>query len=424
MFPTGMCCCGSTRKGSRVGIAVRILMLAQFYPPIVGGIERHVSSLGAALAARGHAVSVATLWHPGQSEFEMDGAVAIYRIHGFVQRFARLYTTERKHSPPFPDPEAMLALRRVISHVRPEIIHAHNWMVYSFLPLKERGRAKLVVTLHDCGMTCVQMRMMYRDTELCSGPEFAKCLRCSVHHYGFLKGAITLLGNGVMNGFERSRVDMFLPVSHAIADANRLTGTNVPFQVVPNFVPDDVAAVQDQADPRLSQLPQDGFILQVGDLARDKGIGVLLDAYAGLASPPPLVVIGRRLAESPTAFPPNVTVIEGWPHALVMLAWRRSLFGTVPSMCLDACPTVTLEAMASGRPIVGSCIGGVVDQIVDGETGFLVPPGDVAALRQAMARLSADPALRVCMGEAAKRKVVEFQSSVVVSQIEQVYRSL
>ena len=403
---------------------MRILMLAQFYPPIVGGIEQHVKSLGAALAARGHEVSVATLWHPGLPEFEMDGAVRVYRVHGLAQRFAGLYITERKHSPPFPDPEVMLALRRVIAQVRPEIIHAHNWIVRSFLPLKKWSRAKLVVTLHDCSLTCVQMRMMYRDVELCSGPEFVKCLRCSAHHYGSVKGAATLLGNQAMNGLERSRVDMFLPVSRAIADANRLTSTNVPFQVVPNFVPDDIAAVQDQADPRLSQLPQDGFILQVGDLARDKGISVLLDAYAGLASPPPLVVIGRRLAESPTAFPPNVTVIEGWPHALVMQAWRRSLFGTVPSTCLDACPTVTLEAMASGRPIVGSRIGGIIDQVVDGETGFLVPPGDVAALRQAMARLMADPELRARMGEAAKRKVVEFQSSAVVNKIEQVYRSL
>jgi len=403
---------------------MRILMLAQFYPPILGGIEQHVSSLGAALAARGHQVSVATLWHPGQREFEMDGAVAVYRVHGFVQRFARLYTTERKHSPPFPDPQAMLALRHIIAQVQPEIVHAHNWIVHSFLPLKQWSRAKLVVTLHDCGLACVQMRMMYRDTELCAGPVLSKCLRCSVYHYGAIKGAVTLLGNWVMSGVERSLVDMFLPVSRAVAEANQLTGTGLPFLVVPNFVPDDVAVVQDQADPRLAQIPQDGFILQVGDLALDKGIGVLLDAYAGLASPPPLVVIGRRLADSPTSFLPNVTVVEGWPHALVMQAWQRSLFGAVPSMCLDASPTVTLEAMASGRPIVGSCIGGIVDQVVDGETGLLVPPGDVAALRQAMARLIADPALRARMGEAARRKVVEFQSSAVVSKIEQAYQSL
>ena len=403
---------------------MRILMLAQFYPPIMGGIERHVQSLGAALASRGHQVAVATLGHSGLPEFEMDGAVSVYRIHGWMQRFGSLFTTQRQHSPPFPDPQAMLALRRIVAQLQPEIVHAHNWMVHSFLPLKIWSRAKLVVTLHDCSLACVQMRMMHYDAELCAGPSPLKCLRCSAHHYGPVKGAVTLFGNWAMNGVERSLVDMFLPVSRAVAEANQLTGATTPLQVVPNFVPDGVADVPDEADPRLGQIPQDGFLLQVGDLARDKGIGVLLDAYRGLSSPPPLVLIGRRLADSPTAFPPNAIVVDEWPHALVMQAWRRSMFGIVPSTCLDASPTVTLEAMASGRPVVGSCIGGIVDQVIDGETGFLVPPGDVEALRQAMARLIADPALRARMGQAARRRAVEFQSSAVVSKIEQVYQSL
>jgi glycosyltransferase involved in cell wall biosynthesis len=245
-----------------------------------------------------------------------------------------------------------------------------------------------------------------------------------MHHYGPIKGMVTLCGNWAIGGLERSRVDMFLPVSRAIAEANELVGTRTPFQIIPNFVPDNVADVSDDTDLRIAQLPADGFILQVGDLALDKGIGVLLKAYAGLSPTAPLVLIGRRLTESPATWPPNVIVVEDLPHALVMQAWRRSLFGTVPSTCLDAFPTVTLEAMASGRPIIGSRIGGIMDQIIDGETGFLVPPGDVAALSQAMARLIADSGLRQRMGEAARRKVTEFQASVVVTEIERVYQTL
>lgn len=348
----------------------------------------------------------------------------VYRIRSTMQRLTWLFTTDRQHSPPFPDPEVLLSLRRVIAREKPEIVHAHNWIIHSFLPLKEWSRARLVMTLHDCELACAQMRMMYLDTELCSGPAFARCIRCAAHHYGPVKGTVTLLGNWSLSGLERSLVDMFLPVSYAVARANRLTGARTPFLVVPNFVPDDVAEASDDADPRMAQLPSEGFILQVGDLVRDKGIGVLLEAYAGLPSAPPLVLIGRRFAGSPRDLPLNVTVVEGLPHALVMHAWRRSLFGTVPSMCLDACPTVTMEAMASGRPVIGSHIGGIMDQIVDGETGLLVPPGDMEALRQAMARLLADPGLRARMGEAAKRKVVEFQASAVVSKIEAVYLSL
>jgi glycosyltransferase involved in cell wall biosynthesis len=107
-----------------------------------------------------------------------------------------------------------------------------------------------------------------------------------------------------------------------------------------------------------------------------------------------------------------------------MQAWQRSLFGVVPSLNPDASPTVTLEAMACGRAVIGSRTGGIVDQVSEGETGLLVPPGDMQALRKAMQCLADDPGLRERMGAAARKRVVEFQANVVVSKIEKVYQSL
>ena len=410
---------------------MRILMISQFYPPILGGIERHVNSLSTSLAARGHQVGVATLWHPGQPEFEMDGLVKVYRLHSSMERFTNLFSTERFHAPPFPDLEVMLSLRKVIQKEQPEIIHAHNWMVHSFLPIKSWSKAKLVMTLHDCEMSCVQMRMMHMDRELCDGPSIIKCYHCSVHHYGRLKGMVTLVGNQVMKGFECSSVDKFLPVSNAIAEANGLMANPLTVDktmVIPNFIPnsggDSEPDGSKSKNQGLNELPEGPFILQVGDLVVDKGIYILLAAYRGLQSAPPLVLIGRRTPESPCELPPNVIILESLPHNVVMQAWQRSLFGTVPSLCLDASPTVTLEAMACGRPVIGSRIGGIVDQIIDGETGLLVPPGDEQALCKAMQRLVDDPDLRERMGAAARVRVIEFQASAVVRKIEKVYQSL
>jgi len=407
---------------------MRILMLTQFYPPILGGIERHVQSLSAALTQRGHQVSVFTLRHPGQLETEMDGAVKVYRVHGTLQRFSNLFSTDRFHAPPIPDPEIMRSLQRVIQLERPQVIHAHNWIVHSFLPLKAWSGAKLVMTLHDCEMSCVQMRYMYMDRTLCSRPGPIKCLSCAAHHYGALKGMATLSGNWLMRPFEQRGVDMFLPVSQAIAEVNGLlanSSTAAKVRVIPNFIPDDAAMLAEAGaqDPPLP-LPDEPFILQVGDLVRDKGVYVLLNAYQALSSPPPLVLIGRRTPESPTDLPANVTLLESLPHRQVMRAWRRSLFGVVPSLCLDASPTVTLEAMACQRPVIGSRIGGITDQVVDGETGFLVTPGDETALRDAMQRLIDEPDLRRHMGVTAKERAQTFQASAVVGQIEKVYQSL
>ena len=65
------------------------------------------------------------------------------------------------------------------------------------------------------------------------------------------------------------------------------------------------------------------------------------------------------------------------------------------------------EAMAHGRPVVASAVGGLADAIEDGSTGILVPPRDPAALRSAIERLLADRALRERLGEAARARARE-----------------
>ncbi|MBI4788611.1 MAG: glycosyltransferase family 4 protein [Chloroflexi bacterium] len=406
---------------------MRLLLLSQFYPPIIGGEERHTRDLAVLLAARGHAVAVGTIWHAGLPEFEVDQGVRVHRIRGTAQRAPGLFSeATRFHAPSFPDPELTLGLRRVVQQERPDIVHAHNWLVYSFLPLKTWSQAKLILSVHDASVRCATKKLSYRG-EHCAGPGLFKCLDCARSHYGLPKGPPIVLTNWLMGYAERAAVDAFIPVSRAVAAANNLLDQGLNVKVIPNFVRDDIAAVRAEPHPKLHELPVGEFMLYVGALGRYKGLNELFRAYDELDNPPPLVVIGYTIPESPvdtTNLPRGITVLRNWPHEAVMQAWQRCLFGLVPSTSFDSCPTTTIEAMAVGRPVIGTRIGGIPDQIVDGETGFLVPPGDVAALKHAMERLLADPALRARMGHAAKRKAVEFQASTVVDRIEQTYREL
>ena len=406
---------------------MRILMLSQFYPPIIGGEERHVRNLSALLAARGHEVAVATIWHTGLPEFEDDQGVRVYRIHGTLQRMASLFSdTGHMHAPPFPDPELVWTLRSVIARERPEIVHAHNWLVHSFLPLKGWSGAKLVLSVHDHSLLCPNKKLIYHD-QPCSGPGLSKCPSCTAAHYGRLKGTGVMLANRVMTLTERAAVDMFVPVSRAVAQDNRLLDDQLPVKVIPNFVPDDVGELRGDPHPNLAQLPPGDFMLFVGAFGHYKGLDVLVRAYAELRDAPPLVIIGYQTTEYPmrtVELPANVMVLQDWPHEAVMQAWQRCMLGLAPSVWSDPCPTVAMEAMAVSRPLIASRMGGLTDLVADGETGLLVPPDDHVALWQAMERLIADPALRARMGEAARRKVVEFQASTVVQRIEQVYRQL
>jgi glycosyltransferase involved in cell wall biosynthesis len=406
--------------------AMRVLMLTQFYPPFIGGEERHVHTLSTRLAARGHDVAVATIGGPDMPAFAEEQGVRVYRLRGTMQRASWLFSDgARRHVPPFPDPELGLALRRIIARERPEIVHAHNWMLHSFLPLKPWSGAKLVLTMHDHSLRCPKKKLI-RGDEHCVSPTLADCVRCAGAHYG-AKGLPVLALHRAMGAAVRAAVDMYLPVSRAVADDNELLGGSLPVQVIPNFVPDDVADLPATPHPLLAQLPEGEFMLFVGAFGRYKGLDVLLEAYRQMPGAPPLVIIGYQTPEYPirtTTFPPNVLVLRDWPHAAVMQAWARAMLGLVPSTWSDPCPTVAMEAMALGRPLIATRIGGLTDLVDDGETGLLVPPRDPAALRSAMERLVADPAARERMGASGRRKVAGFQAGSVVARIERVYREL
>src|SRR6185295_16838802 len=104
----------------------------QFYPPITGGEERIVHDLSVDLAARGHQVAVATLLHSGLPEYEVMEGVPVHRLRSAVQRMSSMFRdTYRRHAPPAPDPDAMWGLRRILNQYRPDIVHAHNWLLYS-----------------------------------------------------------------------------------------------------------------------------------------------------------------------------------------------------------------------------------------------------------------------------------------------------
>jgi glycosyltransferase involved in cell wall biosynthesis len=402
---------------------VRILLLSQFYPPITGGEERHVRNLAAALAARGHQVTIATLSVPETSNYQRDGEVDIYRIHGTMQRFSGLFAeNERRHAPPFPDPELVAGLDRIVAKFKPDVVHAHNWLLASFTPIKAWRGLPLVVTLHDYSLICAKKNLMH-EGKGCSGPALSKCWTCAGHHYGSAKGAVTVLGNCGSGYVAKRTVNKFIAVSHAVARLNKLSEHGVAYEVITNFVPDDVATLSLDVDPRLSQLP-DEFIMFAGDLTHLKGVDVLLNAYARLDDAPPLVLIGRRCPDTPTDLPANVHVFGLWSHSAIMHAWNRSLFGVVPSVWSDPCPTVVMEAMASGKAVIASNIGGIPDMVDSDETGLLVAPGNVDEFAEALRRLLANRNLIARMGKAGLARVGRHKASQIVARIERVYENV
>ena len=406
---------------------MRLLMLAQFYPPIIGGEERFAKDLSVAMAARGHEVAVVTLWHEGSKEFEVEEGVRIYRVRSTIGRVEKMHSDPtRRHAPPFPDPEVTLALRRIIAQEQPDIVHGFNWIAYSFVPLKPFTRAKFVMSLCDYSLVCAKKKLIYLDVP-CSGPQLGKCLKCAGEHYGKAVGAMTTLTNWTMRLSEQVTVDIYAPVSQAVADLCGLEESKLPYRVLPNFVADEIGQPRGDFGSYTDQLPDGDFLLFVGAFSRYKGVEVLAEAHARLENPPPLVIIGYQTSEYPvdtSKFGSNVIVLKNWPNGAVLEAWRRSLIAFAPSLWAEPFGIVVLEAMAVGKPVIASRTGGLTDIVADGETGLLVEPGNVAALAQATQSLLDDPARREQMGQAGRERVKRFMVSSVVPLYEQTYREL
>lgn len=393
-------------------------MLAQSFAPIVGGEERVVEDLSRELLARGHEVSVATLQQPGDvTEGEVAG-VKVHPLRSSSYRVVRSQRdTERRHAPPVPDPETVLDLSRVLRRERPQIVHAHNWIVHSYLPLARTAHSALALSLHDYGLVCATRRLR-RKNQVCSGPAPVKCQLCAVGHYGVGKGLVAALGTRSQESRLRRHVDVFLPVSSTVEELCRIR-EDEESRVIPNFI-GELPQAPPPSDPRLAQLPEEPFILYFGDVTEDKGAWELAEAYRTLENPPPLVLIGRCYIEE-LGRRPGVYVMGAWPHGLAIEALRRSLFSVAPSLWPEPFGLVALEAAAAGKPIVATAMGGLRDIVVDGETGLLVPAGDRAALAAALQRLIEDPKLRERLGAAALRQAAGFSPGAIVPQFEQAY---
>ena len=231
---------------------MRVLQLAQFYPPVVGGEERHVRNLSVELASRGHEVHVACL-DVGEPPVS-DPGVTVHPLANVGARVPALYpTADRPLALPLPDPYVSRALSRLAADLRPDVVHAHNWIVNSWLPLPAARRLPLVCSLHDYSHVCPNKRLMFMGAEPCSGPGLVKCFRCTTEWYGAGRGPV--IQSMVRTGRPvRNRVvDVFTPVSTYVARANQLDEQGVRWQVVPNFVPDYLLSAAPPRDPALPE---------------------------------------------------------------------------------------------------------------------------------------------------------------------------
>jgi glycosyltransferase involved in cell wall biosynthesis len=385
-------------------VPARVLMVNKFHYPR-GGAEHYMFRLAGLLKQRGTEVDyfamrdARNLPCPTDRYFvsEVSFEQPPQGLSGRIGMAGRMVYSR----------EARSKMGRLLADRTPDLAHVHN--IYHQLspsllaPLRRRG-VPVVMTVHDFKLVCPVYSLLSHGEicERCVGNGFGPAVRHRCNR-GSLSGSLLVAGETWAHrrlGLYRAGVDVFITPS-AFARDRLITG-GYPAErivVVPNcVVADDYHPLHRAGD----------HALYVGRLSREKGVEVLVRAAAASGARVKMVGDGplrptleRMIAESGA----DVELLGFRSGEELSAAVQAASAVVMPSICHDNCPLAVIEAMAWGKPVIGSRVGGIPELVRDGEEGVLVPHGDTAALGAAMLRLQEDPELAERMGRAGRARV-------------------
>jgi len=312
------------------------------------------------------------------------------------------------------------------------LIHFLRWISPSVLPELSRRGIPVAVFVADFEYLCPGTHLL-REGEVCE-----LCLRGALRHsvrYRCVQGSLPMSA-GHFLALKLYRLTKVLDLVDAFVCPSRFTAKKMEEGGFPKeklfYIPAPVDA------RRIAPAFSEGrFIFYAGRISREKGVDVLLDAYAAYrrrlgkaALPLRLAQVGgdglpelkRRLASGSL---PGVTVVGPLYGESYFEQMRASAFTVVPSLCYDNSPNVIFESYACGKPVVGSRRGSIAELVRDGRTGLVFEPGDAEDLSEKLERLTEKPAQRAEMGRAARELAEkEFDASVVCEKLTGLFSTL
>ena len=405
---------------------MNVCFVNEYFPPFApGGAEWSLEALARAMAGRGHRVTVVTPNYGAARREEREG-VTIVRFP-FPVRLppGRTLASAKWLANPFFYAWAGLAVARVARRERAEVIHAQNkhslipatlagWLLGLpvFLTIRDGSiidAAPLCLHHHDRRPPDCGVRKLWRE---CSEEYFAlyvknprRKLRSKLAFLYFWLDA------GLKQRFLR-RVTGVVGVSEGILDIYRRSGLLEGVRsvhAIPNVPPAAPPAPARDVEALRERLALRGrrVVLYVGKFSPGKGTADLVAAARQVAREFPdalFLFVGEGTLDAGEA---HVRRLGPLPNPEVLALYPLAEVVVVPSVIPEALSRVILEAMAAGRPVVATRVGGTPELVLDGTTGLLVERRAPMELARAIASLLRDEALRATLGAGARRHVAE-----------------
>jgi glycosyltransferase involved in cell wall biosynthesis len=320
--------------------------------------------------------------------------------------------------------EAVRKIGELIDREKPDIVHCHNiyhQLTPSIIGAAKRKGVPVVLTLHDYKPVCpVYTRL--RAGQVCSDcldGKFVNVLkhRCADGSLG--KSALLYMEAVVQRQMKNyEKVDLVLAPSQFMAESvisHRFPAERV--RLLYNGI--DISDISPSSDAG-------NYILYFGRLSQEKGIRTLCEAHSVMDSSIQLVVAGTGPLEGELRERyPRVQFLGYVSGNPLRQAVSGAAVVVVPSEWFENCPMSVLEAMAYGKAVVASRIGGIPELVVHDETGLLFVPGDVGQLRAHLEMLMHDGSLRKKLGKSGRNRV---ESHFLLSQhndnLLQIYSSM
>ncbi|MEW6518553.1 MAG: glycosyltransferase family 4 protein [Thermodesulfobacteriota bacterium] len=380
---------------------MKVLLVNKFFY-LKGGAERVYFQEREGLLAGGHQVVEFAMRHSANIYTESESFFASYVDYFEPMSFGKKLITAIRfiHSS-----EAVRKIRDLVKEQKPDIVHLHNiyhQLTPSIIPALKQLGVPVVLTVHDGKLICPSYLMLRHGHQclLCRERGIRNVIvkRCQ----DSMSRNLLLFAEALWHRWKRSyeQVDLFISPSefHKKLISARVDESKI--RVLPNGI--EIL----QFEPRFDH---DGYVLFFGRISPEKGIKTLLEAFSFLQSKPQLKIVGSGPLENELqrTYGKTAEFLSYMSGEKLKNIIRGAACVVVPSECIENCSMTVLESMALGKPVIGSRVGGIPEQIIDGKTGLLFEPGNSTELAKKINDLLADNHSLISMGKSARQRVEE-----------------